>query len=64
MNKEKPTLKIIGEDGNAFAIMGKAQRVARIAGWSKEKIDKYMAEAKSGDYNNLLRVTMDYFDVE
>lgn len=26
---EKPTLKIIGTDGNAFAILGKASRVAR-----------------------------------
>lgn len=34
----KPELKLVGEDGNAFAILGKAARVARTAGWSQEEI--------------------------
>ena len=29
----------------------------------KEVIDAYMEEAMSGDYDNLLRVTMDYVEV-
>jgi len=58
-----PILKIIGEDGNAFAILGKAQRVARQAGWPQEKIDQMMNKAKSGDYDHLLQTMMEYFDV-
>lgn len=60
----KPKLKLVGEDGNAFFILGKAQRAAKKAGWSKEQIDAFMEEAQSGDYNNLLSTCMEYFDVE
>lgn len=61
---KKPRLKMVGEDGNAFAIVGRALKVARKAGWSKEQIDEYIKKAQSGDYNNLLRVTMEYFDTK
>ena len=53
-------MKLVGEDGNAFAIMGRAQRAMKQAGVSKEVRDRYFKEAKSGDYNNLLTVTMKY----
>ena len=59
----KPELKLVGEDGNAFAILGKAVRVARTAGWSQEEIQKFQAEATSGNYDNLLFVCQKYFDV-
>jgi hypothetical protein len=61
---EKPKLKLVGLDGNAFAILGRASQAARKAGWTKEQQDKYRAAAMSGDYDNLLQVTMEYFDVE
>lgn len=60
---KKPKLKLVGEDGNAFAVLGAAQRAARNAGWTKEQIDAYRTEAMSGDYDNLLAVTQEYFDV-
>jgi hypothetical protein len=58
---DKPVLKIIGTDGNAFAILGKARRVA-----IKHKLDwdAIQAEATSGDYNHLLATMTKYFDVE
>jgi len=59
----KSTLKLIGEDGNAFSILGKACREARRAGWSSEKIEKFQKDATSGNYDNLLRVVMEYFEV-
>lgn len=58
---DKPTLKIIGTDGNAFAILGKARRVALKNKLDWEKIQK---EATSGDYNHLLATMTKYFDVE
>jgi len=60
----KPVLKLTGIDGNAFVILGRAQQVARRAGMPKEIIDEFRNKAMSGDYNNLLRVCMEYFDVE
>lgn len=61
-----PEVKIplVGEDGNAFFIMGRARTAARRAGVSREDIDAYQAEATSGDYDNLLCVTMDWFNCD
>jgi len=56
-------LDIIGQDGNAFAIMGAAGRVLKSAGLYTEYWSAYYAEATAGDYDHLLRTTMDYFDV-
>ena len=60
----KPTVKLIGEDGNAFAIMGRVKQALRRAGADREYIDKYLSEATAGDYDNLLIVSMEYVDVE
>ena len=60
----KPTVELIGQDGNAFSIMGNVRRALKRAGADKEYIDKYSKEAMAGDYDNLLCVTMEYVDVE
>lgn len=60
---KKPKVKLIGEDGNAFLILGKTRNALRKAGAPKEVIDRYYEEATSGDYTHLLGVTMDYVDV-
>ena len=59
---EKPRVKLIGEDGNAFAILGKVSRVLKEAGL-KNEAKQYLEEATKGDYNHLLQVTMKYVDV-
>jgi len=61
---EKPVVKLTGHDGNAFAIMGRVKKALRHNGADKEYIDRYLNEATSGDYNNLLAVCMNYVDVE
>jgi len=61
---ERPELRLVGEDGNAFAILGRAGRVARQARWSQEEIDAYINEATAGDYDHLLRTTVEYFDCD
>ena len=60
---DKPELKLVGRDGNAFAILGLAMRAARGAGWTKERIAEFRTEATAGDYNNLLRVVQEHFNV-
>lgn len=62
--KEKPKVKLIDNDGNAFSILGTCQKAARRAGWTEEEIRKFMHEATSGDYPNLLSVCMEYFEVD
>lgn len=61
--EKKIKLKIIGTDGNAFAILGKAREAARRGKMPKETLDKFMSEATSGDYNHLLATCMEYFEV-
>ena len=60
----RPKVKLIGEDGNAFNILGKVQKALKDAGASKEYIEEYVKEASAGDYNHLLSTTMKYVDVE
>lgn len=59
---KKPRVKLVGEDGNAFAILGKVQRALKDAGL-KEQAKEYVERATAGDYNELLQVTMEYVDV-
>jgi len=62
---EKPKLVLSGEDGNAFMIIGLAQRVAKAAGWPKEKwAEVRTAMMKSANYEMLLATAMEHFDVE
>ena len=63
MPKYSVSVPLIGQDGNAFAILGSVQRALRKAGASKEEINQYMQEAMSGDYNHLLSTTMDWVEV-
>lgn len=58
----KPVVALIGEDGNAFAILSRVRRALRDAGASDEYVERYVREATSGDYDRLLAVTMEYVD--
>ena len=60
----KPTVKLIGHDGNAFSIMGCVKQALKRAGADKEYIDEYLNKATSGDYYHLLAVTMGYVEIE
>ena len=51
-------VELVGQDGNAFAILGNVQRAMRQADVDKTDIDEMMAEAMSGDYDHLLQTVM------
>lgn len=57
-------VKLIGEDGNAFAILGRVKRALEQGGVPRAEIDQYFEEATSGDYNHLLATTMKWCEVE
>lgn len=56
-------VKLIGRDGNAFAILGACSQAARAAGIDKAERDAFMAEATMGDYDHLLATCCKWFDV-
>jgi hypothetical protein len=57
------TVTLVGEDGNAFAILGKVSKALRNAGVTREEIDTYVDEATAGNYDQLLRTTMRWVEV-
>jgi hypothetical protein len=62
-NGDKIKVKLIGEDGNAFAILGRCTSAMSRAGVPKEARDAFFAEATTGDYDALIRTALKYFDV-
>ena len=60
---EDVTVELIGEDGNAFYILGKVKKEMRKQGIVKYVIDDFLEEAMSGDYDHLLRTCMKYVNV-
>ena len=66
MNNEPITnihLKLTGEDGNAFFVLGRARQALRRARRS-DLWEQFNKEATSGDYTNLLATCMKYFVVD
>lgn len=60
----KINIPLVGEDGNAFAILARVKRTMRRAGLSDSEWDAFHEEATSGDYDNLLRTVMLWFSVD
>ncbi|SUZ33858.1 hypothetical protein ROE7235_03633 [Roseibaca ekhonensis] len=54
-------LPLVGEDGNAFAILGRASKLLRDHGLDKIVVDQFLAEARSGDYAHLLETCQRWF---
>jgi hypothetical protein len=55
-------VELIGNDGNAFAVMGAVSKALRRGGYSDE-VEQFQSEAMSGDYNHLLQVVMQWVTV-
>lgn len=64
MSDEKPTVQLTGEDGNVFSIIGRVSKALKRAG-QPEKAKEFTQKAmKSGSYDEVLQLCMDYCDVE
>lgn len=61
MTHQKVTVKLVGEDGNAYSIMGRVSKALKRSG-QPEAAKEYLERATAGDYNHLLAVTMEYVD--
>ena len=51
-------VRLVGEDGNAFAIIARVSTALRRGGHSRETIDEFVREATSGDYDTVLGTCM------
>jgi len=56
-------VELVGQDGNAFFIMGAVTKALKSHGVSAEEVKEYTEECMSGDYNHLLQTTMAWVTV-
>ena len=62
MTKTNVKVKLLGNNGNAFYILGSVRSALEKAG-HKDLAKQYMKEATTGDYDHLLAVTQEYVEV-
>lgn len=53
-------VRLVGEDGNAYAIVGRVVQAMRRSGIAPLMIDAFRTEAYGGDYDNLLRTCLEW----
>ncbi len=58
------SVKLIGMDGNAFAILGKVVNSMKKEKLSSEEIKQFQIEALSGDYDHLLQTCMKWVNID
>ena len=56
-------VKLVGKDGNAYAILARVRSALRRGGRA-DLVEPFTKEATSGDYYHLLATAMDYVEVE
>lgn len=54
---------LIGEDGNAFAIIGRVRRALRLACVPEDKVNEFTKQATRGDYNHLLNTVTEWVNI-
>ncbi len=58
--KPKVDVELVGQDGNAFAIISRCVRAMRKAGWTTTEIAGFKSKAMSGNYDELLATVIEY----
>jgi hypothetical protein len=61
LKRKQPTtieIDLTGPQGNAFFLLGTAQRLSKQLGFDTQKV---LSEMQSGDYENLIQVFDSYF---
>ena len=56
-------VKLVGQDGNAFFIIGRVRQALRREGVDEATVEAFSEEAMSGDYDNVLRTAMRWVEV-
>lgn len=56
-------VQLVGEDGNAFAILARVRKAMADGGVPREEIQRYVDEATAGSYQELLATTTRWVEV-
>lgn len=57
-------VELVGQDGNAFAILGRVTKALRRANVPEGMVKAFYAEATSGNYDHLLQTVMEWVSVD
>jgi hypothetical protein len=57
-------VQLVGQDGNAYAILARVKKALHDGGACRCSVEDFLKEAMSGDYDNLLRVVMQWVAVD
>jgi hypothetical protein len=60
----KPTVRLVGEDGNVFAIIGRVSKALNRAGMRDRASEFTKRAMASHSYDDVLRLAMEYVEVE
>jgi hypothetical protein len=58
------TCRLVGTDGNAFALIARVKRALERAGVPEDEVQEFVKQATSSDYDKLLLVIHDWVVVE
>ena len=61
---DKPKMKLVGQDGNIFSILGRASRLLRQNGQGKQAEEMFHRVQDSGDYYKALGIISEYVQTE
>jgi len=63
-NENKPSCKLIGEDGNVFSIIGRVKR-ALVKDGQRDRANEFVFKAmRQKSYEDVLCLVQDYVEVE
>ena len=62
--QQKPQMQLLGEDGNIFAILGRASRLLNRAGMKAQSEEMFQRVTACEDYNKALNIISEYVDTE
>jgi hypothetical protein len=57
-------VRLTGQDGNAFSIIGRVREALSDADVPDEKVKRFAAEAMSGNYDHLIQTVMRWVKVK
>ena len=62
--QRKPKMQLIGEDGNIFAILGRASGLLKDAGMKAQSDEMFERVTACGDYHKALHIISEYVETE
>ncbi len=61
---QKPKMELLGQDGNIFAVLGRASRLLKRAGQGEQADEMYSRVTSCGDYYQALNIISEYVETE